>query len=173
MAVWLTLIAGYNALGSPAQEPPGRYGRTTAVVILGYGLSGTGEMRDELMRRLRTGLAQAVLSPESPIIVTGGNPQSGISEADAMAAWLTAQGIPAHRILVERDARNTVENALRTGRLMDERQIETAVLVTSQDHLGWARAVFAAVGITVIADLTPDGLAGYQQTIALRRGVTK
>jgi len=135
---------------------PGTYGEDTAVVILGYGLTPEGTVRPELVRRLRAGLVQAVFAPWSPIIVTGGNPRAGLSEADAMADWLVAAGIDPARILREPQADSTVANARFTAALMAEHQLRAAVLVTSGDHLDRARAAFDAAGVLVVGELTPD-----------------
>ncbi|MFD3591693.1 YdcF family protein [Nocardia sp. NPDC058640] len=142
-----------RVLGTPAL--PGIYGPETAVVVLGYGLTPEGTMRDELVARLRAGLTQAVFAPLSPIIVTGGNPQAGLSEADAMADWLTAAGIDPTRILREPEADSTVANARNTAAMLSERGLRSVVLVTSDDHIDRARSTFAAAGITVVGDLTP------------------
>lgn len=135
---------------------PATYGPDTAVVILGYGLTPEGALRDELVRRLRAGLTQAVFAPLSPVIVTGGNPQSGVREADAMADWLEAAGLPAARILREPEAVSTVDNARRTADLLRAHHLRDAVLVTSGDHLPRARGAFADAGVTVVGTMTPD-----------------
>ncbi|MFD5174219.1 YdcF family protein [Nocardia sp. NPDC058379] len=135
---------------------PGTYGDDTAVVILGYGLTPEGDLRPELVRRLRAGLVQAVFAPWSPIIVTGGNPQAGLSEADAMADWLLAAGVDPARILREPQADSTVANARFTAALMAEHHLRAAVLVTSGDHVDRARAAFDDAGVLVVGELTPD-----------------
>ncbi|MGW5311296.1 YdcF family protein [Nocardia thailandica] len=135
---------------------PSTYGPDTAVVILGYGLTPEGTLREELVRRLRAGLMQAVFAPLSPVIVTGGNPQSGVREADAMADWLVANGLPEARILREPEAASTVENARRTADLLREHGLRDAVLVTSGDHLARARAAFLDAGVTVAGARTPE-----------------
>ncbi|MBC7304257.1 MAG: YdcF family protein [Nocardia sp.] len=143
-----------RALGTPAL--PGIYGPDTAVVVLGYGLTPEGTMREELVRRLRAGLAQAVFAPWSPIIVTGGNPRAGLSEADAMADWLTAAGVDPRRIVRETTAESTVANARNTATMLTERGLRAVVLVTSADHMARARGAFADAGVLVVGDLTPD-----------------
>ncbi|UGT57232.1 YdcF family protein [Nocardia asteroides] len=135
---------------------PATYGGETAVVILGYGLTPEGVMRAELVRRLRAGFVQAMFAPWSPIIVTGGNPRAGLSEADAMADWLVSAGIDPARILREPHAESTVANARNTAVLMSEHDLRSAVLVTSSDHLDRARAAFDAAGVSVVGQLTPD-----------------
>lgn len=72
-----------------------------AIVILGYGLKPDGSMRDKLYQRVATGRAIANMFPNSFIIVTGGNPQNGVSEADQMRNMLVGLGYPSDRIIVE------------------------------------------------------------------------
>ena len=66
-----------------------------AVVILGYGLNPNGTMRTILRQRVLTGLTVAQFFPQSPIIVTGGNPQNGKTEAGQMRNMLQLLGFPA------------------------------------------------------------------------------
>ena len=82
-----------------------------AIVILGYGLNPDGTMRTILRRRVLTGLTVAQAYPQSPIIVTGGNPQNGNTEAGQMRKMLMLLGFPDNRIIVEDKANSTVQNA--------------------------------------------------------------
>jgi uncharacterized SAM-binding protein YcdF (DUF218 family) len=49
--------------------------------------------------------------PESPIIVTGGNPKSGKTGAGQMRNMLQLLGFPGNRIIVVDKANSTVQNA--------------------------------------------------------------
>lgn len=131
-------------------------GPATAIVILGHGLLPDGGMRDELYARLRAGFAQALLAPASPVVVTGGNPRNGRTEAHAMANWLIGHGLPAHRVVVEDRATSTAENAFYSARMLREVGAADAVLVTSADHLARATRLFQHAGVAVIAGVTPD-----------------
>lgn len=135
-------------------------GPSTAIVVLGLGLDGDGSMTPELVTRLRSAVAAAERSPESPVIVTGGNPQSGITEAEAMQRWLVEQGIAADRIHTEPTANSTVQNAQRTTALAAEIGIENMVLATTPSHLRRAISDFEIAGADVIgaATSTPDDL---------------
>ncbi|MBF6181462.1 YdcF family protein [Nocardia otitidiscaviarum] len=115
-------------------------------------------MRPELIDRLRAGYLGALVSPTAPVIVTGGNPRSGVTEAEAMAAWLVAHGIPAARIHVEPAARSTVENAAYTAEMMTRVGSSDALLITSADHMPRATAIFRAAGIDLADTFTPDQL---------------
>ncbi|GAB2728612.1 YdcF family protein [Nocardia thraciensis] len=149
---------GAAAGGQAGQPLPTPRGPGTAIVVLGYGLEPDGHMRPELVQRLEAGFVQAVISPQSPVIVTGDNPRAGVTEADAMARWLIERGIAAERIHVEPAAADTRENAANSAVLMRAIGTGDAVLVTSADHMPRATGVFADAGVPVIGTLTPDGL---------------
>lgn len=108
---------------------------TANIVVLGAGLFPDGSIRPVLEERLRAALTLANEYPAAPIIVTGGVPQSGKTEADAMHEWLVANGVPAGRITKEGASRSTVENADNTERILDERGAPATVVVTSPGHL--------------------------------------
>ena len=131
-------------------------GPRTAIVVLGLGLDGDGNMTPELVARLRSAVAAAERSPESPIIVTGGNPQSGITEAEAMQRWLVEEGIAADRIHSESTANSTVQNAQRTTALAAEIGIENMVLATTPSHLRRAISDFEIAGSDVIGAATTN-----------------
>lgn len=129
-------------------------GPRTAIVVLGLGLNGDGSMTPELVARLRSAVAAAERSPESPIIVTGGNPQSGVTEAEAMQRWLVDEGIAADRIHTESTANSTVQNAQRTTALAAKIGIENLVLATTASHLRRAISDFEIAGSDVIGAAT-------------------
>ncbi|NUK30089.1 YdcF family protein [Parageobacillus sp. VR-IP] len=113
-----------------------------AIVILGYALADDGSMRQPLMERLKVGLAIAKQYPHSKIIVTGGVPKQGITEAEAMSNWLISQGIEKDRIILEDKSTDTVENALFTTAILEKEGIKDVTLVTSASHMRRALTVF-------------------------------
>ncbi|MEV6392932.1 YdcF family protein [Nocardia xishanensis] len=147
-----------NAIGAAvATLPnplPALIGPQTGIVVLGYGLLPDGGLRPELVNRLTAAWIQAVASPFSPIVVTGGNPQNGITEADAMRDWLVGRGIPASRVHVENRAGSTVQNALLAGRLLRDVGATSAVVVTSPNHIRRAVADFIVAGTQVVGATT-------------------
>ncbi len=129
-----------------------------AIVILGYGLAPDGSMRAILRRRVMTGLIVAQFFPQSPIIVTGGNPQNGKTEAGQMAGMLRLLGFPADRIIVEDRANSTVQNAQFSVPLAKEAGTSGIILVTSTTHQGRADGDFADAGGNLLATVSyPDG----------------
>jgi vancomycin permeability regulator SanA len=116
VAVALAVAAAVGG-SSPAvsQAEPAAAGKDfskPAIVILGYGLNPDGTMRTILRRRVLTGLIVAQFFPQSPIVVTGGNPKNGNTEAGQMRKMLTLRGFPDNRIIVEDKANNRTERSV-------------------------------------------------------------
>ncbi|WP_278263120.1 YdcF family protein [Nocardia sp. AG03] len=150
------LGAANSVAGVAGIELPDTYGPETAIVVLGYGLQPDGSMRAELSNRLHAALVQAFMSPDSPVIVTGGNPRNGITEAQVMADWLHVRGVARDRIYAETEAGSTVQNAEFSARLMEALGLHKAVLITSADHMRRALENFLDAGVPVVATMTPD-----------------
>ncbi len=142
----------------PVPAPAAKDFSKPAIVILGYGLNADGSMRTILRRRVLTGLTVAQFFPQSPIIVTGGNPQNGKTEAGQMRNMLTLLGFPANRILVEDKANSTVQNARFSVPLAKEAGTSGIILVTSSTHQDRADGNFADAGGNLLATVSyPDG----------------
>ena len=155
-------LIGVSGGVSPASaEPaaaPGKDFTRPAIVILGYGLNPDGTMRTILRRRVLTGLTVAQFFPQSPVIVTGGNPQNGRTEAGQMAGMLQLLGFPANRIIVEDRANSTVQNAQFSVPLAKQAGTTGIILVTSTTHQGRADGDFADAGGNILATVSyPDG----------------
>ncbi|OBF33018.1 hypothetical protein A5724_20570 [Mycobacterium sp. ACS1612] len=132
-----------------------------AIVILGYGLTPDGSMRAILRRRVMTGLIVAQFFPQSPVIVTGGNPQNGKTEAGQMRNMLMLLGFPANRIIAEDRANSTVQNAQFSVPLAKQAGTTGIILVTSTTHQGRADGDFADAGGNILATVSfPDGSPG-------------
>ncbi|TXG92435.1 YdcF family protein [Rhodococcus rhodnii] len=107
----------------------------THIVVLGAGLHADGTLPPVLHNRLQAALRVAQRYPTAPIVVTGGVPRNGVTEALAMRNWLVANGIPDFRITQEDRSRSTIENAQNTNGILLGRGATGAVVVTSPDHL--------------------------------------
>jgi uncharacterized SAM-binding protein YcdF (DUF218 family) len=113
-----------------------------AIVILGYALADDGKMQQTLIERLKAGLKIAKEYPNSKIIVTGGVPKQGVTEADAMSEWLISQGIEKERIILENKSTDTVENGLFSMAKLEKEGLKDVTLVTSASHMRRALTVF-------------------------------
>ena len=95
---------------------------------------------------LRTGRARYA-------IVSGGLPDRAakVVESRVLADQLVAWGIARERVIVDRTALNTRDNAVESARLARERGFERLVVVTSAFHMPRALGCFRAVGLPVDA----------------------
>lgn len=145
------VAAGIATLPNPL---PALVGPHTGIVVFGFGLLPDGSPRPELVQRLQAAWLQAVASPFSPIVVSGNNPSNGVTEAEAMRHWLVGHGIPAERIHVESRAGSTVQNALFSADILRRVGADTAVAVTSPNHIRRAVADLYVAGIPVVGATT-------------------
>ncbi len=113
-----------------------------AIVILGYALAEDGTMQETLIERLKVGLQTAQQNPNSKIIVTGGVPKQGVTEAESMRDWLVENGIDEKRIMLEDASTDTVENALFTTAILEQEGLKDVTLITSASHMRRALTTF-------------------------------
>ncbi len=128
------------------------------IVILGFSLSPTGEVRDELMCRLDAGIEAADKYPNAYILVTGGGTAlmaPSIKEADKMAEYLIEKGIDPSRIIIENESLSTSENAVYSERILRNRypEISDIFIVTSDYHVPMACSIFEGWFIMMNSDL--------------------
>ncbi len=111
-------------------------GAGTVLVVFGAALRKDGSLPDVLVERLEKTHQIADRNPQVRIVVTGGKPVDGRSEADVMAEWLVEKGIEEGRILREGEAVDTISNARHTASLIAGLVgVEEAVVVTSGNHV--------------------------------------
>lgn len=89
------------------------------------------------------------------VLLSGGGaewdePETRLSEAEAMADLIERMGVPREALLLEERSRNTYENAIESASLLRQEGIDTIVLVTSAMHMPRALGVFARTDLTVI-----------------------
>lgn len=168
-------VAATMGVVSPAAaqaQPPAAAGKDfskPAIVILGYGLNNDGSPRWILHTRVLAGIAVAQFFPQSPIIVTGGNPKNGNSEAGEMRKMLLLMGFPDNRIIVEDKANSTVQNARFSVPLAKKAGTSGIIVVTSSTHQGRADTNFEDAGGNVLATVSfPDGDPGTNVTQFVR-----
>jgi uncharacterized SAM-binding protein YcdF (DUF218 family) len=92
--------------------------------------------------------------PSAPILLSGGNRSllhRDDSEAHIGGALLESFGVPASRLILEDQSRNTAENAALSQRLVRPKPGERWLLVTSAYHMPRAVGAFRKVGFAVEA----------------------
>jgi uncharacterized SAM-binding protein YcdF (DUF218 family) len=109
--------------------------RCHAIVVLGAALETNATVKAKLAGRLRQGLKVARVYPEAPLILTGGNQKSGITEAYVMSLWLKSEGVSSARLYLEDQARDTLGNALYSSAILERLGVTHVTLVTSANHI--------------------------------------
>jgi uncharacterized SAM-binding protein YcdF (DUF218 family) len=83
--------------------------------------------------------------------------------ADILESW----GVPTDAIIVETNSRNTYENARQTKKILQTREIDTILLVTSAFHMPRALATFRHVGPRVLPSPSGYSMASYKKPVLL------
>jgi uncharacterized SAM-binding protein YcdF (DUF218 family) len=143
--------------------------RVDGIVVLGGSLSlgrSAGHGRAELNEaadRITAFVALARRYPEARLVFTGGSGSLRDQvhrEADFVAPLLAELGVEPARLLVERESRNTRENAVDALRLARPQSGEVWLLITSAAHMPRAVGCFRRVGWSVVpypVDYLTDG----------------
>lgn len=100
--------------------------------------------------------ARLFAAGKSSLVVLSGGSSDGstMSEAEAMRVFLMDLGVPSQAVLLEPHSRNTRENAAFTARLLQDKGVNTVLLVTSALHMPRAFALFSVTGLSVSAAAT-------------------
>lgn len=149
-ALFLIIELPIVATGQLAKPQP-----ADAIIVLGAKVIGREPSTmlrlrlDEAVKLYRQGYAPF-------IIVSGGRgPDEEISEAEAMAAYLAAHGIPADRILSEPASHTTLENLVNSRAIMENRGLATAIIVSNASHLHRSLILARYLGMEVSAAPAP------------------
>jgi uncharacterized SAM-binding protein YcdF (DUF218 family) len=184
--VCILLIVGIGALpiGSLVIYPlEQRFPQWTAtqgapdgVIILGGVISpaisarrGTAAL-DRAAERITAAVELARRYPKVRIVFSGGNGNlmaNRLKEADFAIRLLENLGVPKDRIVAERQARNTTENARFTKRLVAPAPGQRWLLVTSAMHMPRAVGAFREAGFPVEAYPVDYQTAGRPRLWAL------
>ena len=118
-------------------------------IVLGAGVNGSTPSLS-MCNRLDAALAYLGANPDALAVVSGGQGEGeDITEAKAMADYLTAHGIDSARIVQEDQSRSTRENLENSFAILRARGYDPANgvgIVTSEYHLYRAKRMVRALG---------------------------
>jgi uncharacterized SAM-binding protein YcdF (DUF218 family) len=160
-----------RVLGAPlaAVSPPGP---ADAIVILGAPLGRDGQLTPIAEERVRAGVELFRRGLAPVICVAGGHcprgHRDGLSEAEGMARWVRAMGVPEHAIRVDRRSTSTFTNALRAAELLHPEGRRRVWLVTQPFHLRRARFYFRRAGFEPLGWHIDGSLQYDNPALALR-----
>lgn len=148
-----------------------------ALVVLGCRVRA-GEPSQTLARRLQLALdlgygTAARSKNEQPIsvVVSGGRAWEGKREADVMADWLMARGVPRHALILETESLTTRENARKVAVILEDRGFQRIGLVTSDFHMRRAAWLFRREGTSVTPFPAPSNLGFLTETRVVLREI--
>jgi uncharacterized SAM-binding protein YcdF (DUF218 family) len=168
LALMIVLITlGLLPLGSWLYKPleqrfatkPTLPANVDGIIVLGGFVNASNSaywQQLELTGSAERGIAFAQLAHQYPtarLAMTGGSGvllEQGSREADFVPELLQALQIDPSRVVLERESRNTIENASNTKRLLQPQPGETWVLITSASHMPRAVGVFCQQGWPVL-----------------------
>lgn len=117
------------------------------IILLGYPPKKDGTVSPILRERIKEAAKLYREGVAENIICTGAAVANSYVEADIMAQALIESGIPESRIIPERLARGTYENLVNSKKIMQDRKMNTAVIVSSPWHLRKASSYALGLGI--------------------------
>jgi uncharacterized SAM-binding protein YcdF (DUF218 family) len=108
--------------------------------------------------------------PAAQVVFTGGNGNligDGPIEADFAIRFLETLGVAKGRVIIERRARNTIENAAFTKQLVAPAPGERWLLMTSAMHMPRAIGVFREAGFPVEAYPVDYQTVGWENLLKI------
>ncbi len=121
-----------------------------AALILGSTVFPDGSLSDRLRARLNRGLKLYEDGFVPHIVVSGGLGKEGHWEGSAMAAYLTAQGVPETAVTIDNEGNNTYQSARNFVTIAETRQMESVIVVSQFFHISRTRLILGKLGVTRI-----------------------
>jgi uncharacterized SAM-binding protein YcdF (DUF218 family) len=114
-----------------------------AIIVLGAPADDDGNPTPAQLARVTEGVREYERGVAPHLIFTGGAAHNQFVEADVMARTAAAQGIPPSAIFIETKAKDTIQNACYTERIMQAHGWHSAEVVSSASHLARASLIFS------------------------------
>jgi uncharacterized SAM-binding protein YcdF (DUF218 family) len=139
-----------------------------AIVVLGHRppLDEHG-LEYETRARVEHGIALYRAGRAPRLLLSGGPSTPPVVEADVMAEYAQAHGVPAQAILRERASHDTIENARFSVALLRNalglKRAPRVVLVTSDYHLSRAVRLLQCAGADVLGEAVPLQLSDSER----------
>jgi len=116
--------------------------RFDAIIVLGTNADDDGNPTPDQLSRLTEAVREYERGVAPRLILTGGAVANEYVEARVMARSAEALGIPASAISIEPNARDTIQNACYSVRIMKEHGWTSAEVISAPSHLPRAGLIF-------------------------------
>ncbi len=121
--------------------------RFDAIIVLGTRADSDGNPTPEMLSRVSEGVHEYERGVAPRILFTGAAVRNRFTEAEVMARAAEAEGIPSSAIIVEPNARDTIQNACNSTRILTQRGWRSAEVVTTGYHVPRAGLIFSHMPI--------------------------
>ncbi len=144
---WADVTAGMKM---NTAVPSGLPTKNHVFILLGSALTSSGKASTKLERRLKLAAKALKAYPNSKILVSGGAPKNGKTEAAVMKSWLLANGVASSRIISESKSTSTVGNARYSMEILYKLGgYTTYTIITDSSHIRRASVLFMAGTVRV------------------------
>jgi uncharacterized SAM-binding protein YcdF (DUF218 family) len=161
LIAWATLARQFAPKSNTALT------RFDAIVVLGTSADADGNPTPYQLARVTEAVHEYERGVAPRLILTGAAVSNRFVEARVMAQAAHAEGIPDSAIIVEPQARNTIENACYAVRIMKAHGWHSAEVVSSAAHLPRAAIIFSRLPLEWRIDPAPPlsaDSAGFSPT---------
>ncbi|MET0027045.1 MAG: YdcF family protein [Candidatus Thiodiazotropha sp.] len=154
---FLTLLLLMAGLGIPLLISTGYIYRTartqgtdcahSSLLVFGKRLV-RGQIDTDYQRRLAKALDQMRADASAQLLLVGGAaPGEQISEAQAGRDHLVAHGIPEHRLRLEQQSQNTLENLRHARSMLEQEEAFPVTLISNRYHLARISTIATSLGM--------------------------
>lgn len=150
--LWRSFLSAWDTANSSQKlnySPPKDLPTSGHVfIVLGGSLSSKGNITTQVINRLKVALAALSAYPNSKVLVSGGAPKNGHTEAERMREWLIDNGIKSSRIISEAKSSSTVGNANYSIAILKTMpSITSYTLISDASHIRRASVLFNAAAV--------------------------
>jgi uncharacterized SAM-binding protein YcdF (DUF218 family) len=155
LTAWAAIARALAPTGNTTQE------QFDVLIVLGYPADADGNPTPVELARVTEAVNEYERGVAPRMIMTGGPAHNKYVEAEVMARVAEAQGIPAGAIVLEPTARDTIQNACDSLKIMQRHGWESAEVVSSATHLPRAGLILSRLPLKwrthAAPALEPDG----------------
>ncbi len=130
--------------------------RFDVLIVLGNPADSDGNPTPTQLERVTEAVHEYERGVAPRMIFTGGAVHNRFVEAQVMARTAEAQGIPEQVVLVEPAARDTIENACDSVRIMRSHGWRSAEVISSPGHLPRAGMIFSRLPVVWRVHAAPE-----------------
>ena len=141
LLLWAVLARAFAPKGNTTEE------HVDAIIVLGSPGNPDGTPRPMQLAHVTEGVHEYERGVAPRLILTGAAVANESVEAESMARVARAQGVPPAAVIVEPEARDTIQNACYAVRIMKQNGWHSAEVISSGFHLKRAGLIFSHVPI--------------------------